>query len=651
MLARVLRVFASLSLVAAALTSAAPAQASATLGVTVAASQSVLNPGTDLAVTVELNNPGNSASSAGTLSLALSSQSLGSAQAVSDWASGAGSISAGQSVTSSTTLAVAASSTSSSTLSIPGAALSSDGIWGIQATWTTSDGSQQARTVVTVTSTPVQASVSTLFALTPGTSGTGLLSAQDLSSLTAAGGSLSNALDALAGKTVTVGIDPRILASIRALGNQAPASATAWLARLQSLNLDSFALQYADADPALQAQLGLGKLMTAGGFTDQSGLSATELAALTSWNYNHSLLWPSAGTVADTDLDTFTASGYSQFVLSSDNVSSGNSALVSLGSSSAVVSQRAASAALAQALGASTTTSWMAAINQLEAQLALLGGHTVVLAPDRVSIASGARAASTFDLIAGSPVSKANALSSVLSGPASAATVTNQPETDVRVANGQHILDQAARVSTFSVVALTPSLVTEPTHRNVLAMFGTGWVTDPSGWASAIDTFDTTINGTLNAVQVSSSSTINVLASEASIPVTVENALGVPVHVTVVVSPSNGRLVVGETVDTDISANSRVTVRLPVKARIGNGPVSLTVTLLARDGSEVGSPTVIPANVQADWEGWGAGLLAAAAALLFGFGIWRQVRRRQKIAAIRARGATHRPSETDADHE
>ena len=41
----------------------------------------------------------------------------------------------------------------------------------------------------------------------------------------------------------------------------------------------------------------------------------------------------------------------------------------------------------------------------------------------------------------------------------------------------------------------------------------------------------------------------------------------------------------------------------------------------------------IPVNVQADWEGLGAALLGAAILLFFGFGIFRNIRRRRRERA------------------
>lgn len=60
-------------------------------------------------------------------------------------------------------------------------------------------------------------------------------------------------------------IDPRIIASIRGYGLEAPQSAQTLLADLESSQLTSFTLQYADADPAAQAALGATELLQPAG--------------------------------------------------------------------------------------------------------------------------------------------------------------------------------------------------------------------------------------------------------------------------------------------------------------------------------------------------------------------------------------------------
>ena len=59
----------------------------------------------------------------------------------------------------------------------------------------------------------------------------------------------------------TLAIDPRIVAGIRAYGEEAPEAAQDFLERLEGSSLDSFLLQFADADPAAQAALGFSELL------------------------------------------------------------------------------------------------------------------------------------------------------------------------------------------------------------------------------------------------------------------------------------------------------------------------------------------------------------------------------------------------------
>jgi murein biosynthesis integral membrane protein MurJ len=75
-----------------------------------------------------------------------------------------------------------------------------------------------------------------------------VLSASTLAADTAVDGTLTAQLDAAAHHNVAIGIDPRIIASIRLLGVSAPSSAITWLERLEGLRNEKFALSWADAD-------------------------------------------------------------------------------------------------------------------------------------------------------------------------------------------------------------------------------------------------------------------------------------------------------------------------------------------------------------------------------------------------------------------
>ena len=93
-------------------------------------------------------------------------------------------------------------------------------------------------------------SLAIVYPLTVPAESAGIFTAEQLEAWTAPLGLLDRQLDAVDGKQVAIGIDPRIIASIRVLGSAAPASADAWLARLGALPNETFPLAYADADVA-----------------------------------------------------------------------------------------------------------------------------------------------------------------------------------------------------------------------------------------------------------------------------------------------------------------------------------------------------------------------------------------------------------------
>ncbi len=130
------------------------------------------------------------------------------------------------------------------------------------------------------------------------------------------------------------------------------------------------------------------------------------------------------------------------------------------------------------------------------------------------------------------------------------------------------------------------------------------------------------------------------------------NALPFPATVIVSADPSNGRLIVEDSVEVTVGAESRSNVQVPIAAGVGRGEVTLAVSLSSPTGVPVGETVNIEANVQADWEGLGATILAIAVALFFGFGIWRNIRRRRRQRAEAAVEASEPTDDaTPADSE
>ncbi|MFB9308083.1 hypothetical protein BJY17_002448 [Agromyces hippuratus] len=518
-------------------------------------------------------------------------------------------------------------------------------------------------------------------------SATGLLQADDLAAWTSPSGLLTRQLDAVEGRPVAIGIDPRIIASIRTLGTAAPSTAAAWLERLAALPNEIFPLAYADADVAAQAQLGLPALLgptsfsdvldpadfaggaEAGGDvthevdgTDEGGTTAPEgtdpsatpvpteppagevptTEELLDWPYTRTDIgWPADDTVAVGNLAFLASAGLTTSILAPGNVVPGEqwaNAASSVDGSTAVVADARLTAPLRAASEALSDTEWRAAAGQLGAELALLDGsgdHPVALLAtlDRGAGSQSARVAATLDALAANPRVAAASLTDAIGAPPVARELVDEPEDRQRIDNVSRIVRTDANLTAFATVLDDPRELTGPTRRDVLALLDVDWLADRPAWDAAVGEWLVAQRRTLDAVSIIPSSPINVVSSETGVPTTILNALPYPVTVIVDVTPSNGRLVVEDQVTVTVDPESRSTVTVPVAAGIGNGEVTLTVSLTSPEGVPVGSPVSIPVNVQADWEGLGAAILGVLVVVFFGVGIWRNIRRHRKKRA------------------
>ena len=507
----------------------------------------------------------------------------------------------------------------------------------------------------------------------------GLIEAERLESWTGPTGLLTRQLDALAGRRVAIGIDPRIIASIRVLGSSAPASATAWLTRLSNVTNEVFPLAYADADLAAQAQVGLPSPLTPISFSDvldpanfaapaEEAAPATDDSTATpdptpgevptteellAWPYTRTdIAWPADDTVAPGDLAMFDAAGLTTAILSPGNaepVEAPASASATIDGSTALVADTDLTDPRRAAAAATTDTEWRAATGRLLAELALDAGsaRTTMLATlDRGAGSQSARVAAVIDEIAASGWSSLAGLADAIGAPPQSRTLVDRAESGDRLGAITRMVDMEADLTEFATVLSDERLLTGPTRRDVLSLLDGAWLGDPDAWGSVVSDWMLAQRQVLGSVSVVPSSPILVVSSETGVPMSVENGLPYPVTVVVSVEPSNGRLVVEDRMEVTVEAGSRSSVRVPVVAGVGNGDVSLAVSLASLAGVPIGSTVTIPANVQADWEGLGAGIIATIVVLVFGIGIWRNIRRRRRERAA-GEGTTDESPTTD----
>ena len=204
-----------------------------------------------------------------------------------------------------------------------------------------------------------------------------------------------------------------------------------------------------------------------------------------------------------------------------------------------------------------------------------------------------------------------------------------------------HLLTRETELTAFSTALAAPLEVTGTARLEVLSLLSVAWESQPAAWHTAADASLAASLEILNSVVVTTKGPINVVGSKVDIPVTLTNALDQAVTVRIDVVPSNGRLIVGSDTVATIDANSARAVKVPVTAAVGNGEVTLRVSLFSPTGVPIGQPGMIAINVRADWESLGTAIFAVLVVLFFGFGVWRNIARRRK-------GRTT-PPETDAD--
>jgi hypothetical protein len=536
----------------------------------------------------------------------------------------------------------------------------------------------------TAAGTPV--SLAVVVPLTVKPTGAGLLDSATLAADTAPLGTLSRQLDAIIGTPAVIGIDPMIIASIQVLGTAAPTSALTWLARLRDASNETFALGYADADPASLARIDalalkdplgfdfaidpghFGPAVTAtptatGPASEPTPSPAPTVSAapttpalptsaqdVLAWSYTvPNVAWPAEDTVIGADLDELKAAGYHRVILNSTNVSSTDSALVDLGDTQGIVADAGVSTLVRAAVGATTTASQQDALGRLNSALAGLEavspGRTVVATLDRHWSLGSADVASLYaDLSAQLSVIPVG-LSGVLQGAHPSAKITDEAGDPSRVPQVRSLVAASKQEVAFSSVANTPTLVTEPRRLQLLSLLAVSWEQAPLGtgaqsWATAVASYLTASTKLTSSVQIVTGSNLSVFAGQTNFPVTVSNALSVPVTVYVsVFSPSSILQVQKQDVALVVEPGSSNKAAIPVQA-LTNGKVTTSVTIRSGDGLQVGTQDYVKVDLQPGWEGVGTTVVVALLVLIFGGGLVRNIlkRRRRRVEDAGAAG-------------
>ena len=188
--------------------------------------------------------------------------------------------------------------------------------------------------------------------------------------------------------------------------------------------------------------------------------------------------------------------------------------------------------------------------------------------------------------------------------------------------------------SVSSVLSDPPALLGDYTGlESVVA--SASWRADPATRSAQVPAAEAAGTGVTSSLAAVPSSTINLISSEAQLPVRITSSLDQDVTVQVYLVSDNKRLQVPRTTTVKVPANQQAKVTVPIRA-VGSGDVGLTVQVLAADGTTVGRPTTVDMRVRADWESRGTGIIVGLLVSIVVIGTVRTVRRGRRTAVAPA---------------
>lgn len=594
----------------------------------------LLSEGESLEVTVSLDNPSMAVQPATTVDVLLSADPISTRYTLSRWFEGQA-IVASSAVASVELPAVAALGRASETVTVDAEALGLDGAtWGAYGL-AASAPSLSGATSVVVRDEPGESSPTRLALAAPidaGVGSSGLLDADELERATEIGGDTRAALDAALGAGATIGVDPAIGASAEALGDEAPEAALAWLERAD--RDDTYALEYANADPIAQVRAGAHPIEPLG--IPREGADPLPASA-GSIGTREPVIDATAAILQTGDLAELSAIG--TVVLSGANLDeeltgSTPSALVDLDGVEAL----AADAQLQELIRAASVDDEAMAGHARAQAMALLAVITRERPSDARTLAAmlpassqGSSAAMLADLASARFVQTVGIDDALELEPRDATLIApTDPERAVGAELVQDALAQEAEVAHVASIVEEPRTLLAGLRLGLLAALPDAGRAVTQADRDAITGLGDAMSDVRGAVQILPGSTLNATGQSAPLPIAIENRLDVPVQVVLSVRPSNALVTVPQSrVDVTVAAGSQERVQVPIEI-VGTGTVLMIAQLHTPDGVPLGQLQTLRVNSQPTIETALAWVLGVAIVLLIASGIVRSVRKRRR---------------------
>ncbi|WP_119696218.1 DUF6049 family protein [Microbacterium halotolerans] len=515
--------------------------------------------------------------------------------------------------------------------------------------------------------------VTVVVPITAPASSRGLLTSDQLEALTSSDGSLRNQLDAVDGNSAALAVDPAVPAAIRVLGSAAPASATEWLEDLMALPNDRFALQFGDADVATQiaaseekllAPTSLAPYIAGAGDVDDAGvggdgaepdpsptpsvdpvdMSLDELLDI--GDATDDIYWPNPDLAGAVTIERIDAMDGTSLVPSTTTKAGANGAPVAANAGEALVYDSGLSAEISEAATVEDGAARADALEKAVASLWLssdeLDGANLLVALERTggvlvdededAPAAPRPAAAVSDVVNTIADVSNTTLRSLTKSTRHDATYVGAGS-PLRVDMSAALAEYGSPLEEISSVLSDPQLLLGRTRAERLQLLSVAWEAHPDAWRESFDSHLTSLGALSDAVGLVPPSDVNLLSSEAPLPVWVRNDLPYPVTVTVFSYPDDVRLSMDTSTEVVAQASSNTRVQLPVEATLGSGDVDIRISLQSPTGVLIGPEESMHVTVRADWERYGVAGLAALIVGLVVFGTIRTIRRRAKRTA------------------
>ncbi|MCC2032788.1 DUF6049 family protein [Microbacterium allomyrinae] len=635
-------------------------------------SNGVVRAGDPLTVSVTLQNATDAATAPAEITLSLGSTPLRDRQALTEWLDGATAGAALDPVGTVVLDPVAPGAEETTGIGLaaedPALAGRAPGVYPLAASYSTGTGVVTSTSAMIVPSDGAgEVGIGVLVPITAEPIAEGLLTADELSELTAPSGALTSQLDGVDGTAAILAVDPAIPAAIRVLGTTAPATALAWLERLEALPNSRFALQFGDADVTAQLEAGVPRPLSPGSLTAYMNPSdfpsptpsptATEgatagAAAPSNTPTTSELLsigpstrdgvyWPAGGTAGPdvvAQLGEIVVDGRDAITVIPSTSTAGGAdgstvaARGLAGDADVLVYDTDASDALYEASLREKSSLRGAPLTAATAYLAFATAEAdgpVLVSLGRSAERSRVGLGTAITTATTAPNVSPRTLGGLAASPALPVEVQDAAAAPERVAAASDLVADESEVARFATILDDASLLTGPERAELLQLLGVSWI-GHADWATALADHRVTTAETLDSVSLLPTSALNLYGSSASLRFWVRNDLDYPVNLVLYTTPDDLRLDVQRETPIVATPSSNTRVDVPVQARVGSGEVTLALQLRSPAFVAVGAPESVDVNVRAEWEAFGIAALSVVVGALLIVGVARTVLRMRR---------------------